>query len=79
MKGIRILIILLFCSLVTTAQQPYSLQQCIETALRNNIRLKQAQLNLLSTKIDVKTSKAAMLPNLNASFSQNFNFVYQRP
>lgn len=74
MKVLRILILFLCCSFAANAQQQFTLQHCIETALQNNIRLKQSKLNLSSTSIDVKTSKAAMLPNLNASFTENFNY-----
>jgi outer membrane protein len=74
MKFVRLTAFFLFCSVVLNAQKMYSLQECIETALKNNLRLKQAQLSMQSAAVDVKTGKAAMLPNLNASFSENYNF-----
>jgi outer membrane protein len=59
---------------LTAFPQQYTLQQCIETALKNNIRLKQTALSLQTAKVDQNVAKANFLPNLNASVSQNFNF-----
>ncbi len=74
MKITYFILLFFVCSIAGKAQQEFTLQQCIETALKNNIRLKQSQLSLASNAIDVKTSKAALLPNVNGSFSENFNF-----
>ncbi len=74
MKPIRLIIFFILCSIYANAQKQYSLQECIETALKNNLRIKQAELVLQGSGIDVLTTKAAMLPNLNATLNQNFNF-----
>jgi outer membrane protein len=74
MKVTRLLIFFILCSFDVNAQQQFTLPQCIETALKNNITLKKGELVMQSSGIDVKTSRAAMLPNLNASFSQNYNY-----
>jgi outer membrane protein len=74
MKVIGLLTFFVFFTIGVHAQKEFTLQQCIETALQNNIRLKQTKLNLEISGIDVTLNKAAMLPNLNASFSENLNY-----
>lgn len=73
MKAFRSLIFLLFLSTLLPAQE-YTIQQCIDIAVKNNLRLRQAKLGVQSSQVDVKQAGAAMLPNLNASFGENFNF-----
>ena len=54
----------------------WTLQECIDYALKNNIQLKKSQVQRLSVEEDVLQSKAELLPSLNASTSQN---VVYRP
>jgi outer membrane protein len=74
----KILFLFLFCALgvnVSFAQQKvWNLQQCIEYALKNNIQVKGAQLNVELAKENLLQSKARVLPNLNGSFYHNYNF-----
>jgi len=74
MKVFHITLFFFFLAKAVNAQQEFNLQQCIETALNNNIKLKQSKLLLKSANIDVTMGMAAMLPNINGSFSENFNF-----
>ncbi|MEO8770316.1 MAG: TolC family protein [Ferruginibacter sp.] len=55
----------------TTAK--YSLQQCIDTALANNIQVKQSGLLTDEAKVNLKQAKANMLPDLNANFDHGIN------
>ena len=55
------------------AQNKYSLQQCIDTALANNIPLKQTALQVESAEINWKQSRLNLLPDANASISQGLN------
>lgn len=52
----------------------YSLRQCIETALSNNITMKQTEATIASSKINLEQSKMNRYPNLNAAASQSINF-----
>lgn len=52
----------------------WSLEQCIEYALENNIQLKQSELNLELAELNLLQSKASLLPGLNAGASHNYNF-----
>lgn len=49
----------------------WTLQDCIDYAMQNNIQLKKSSLQKLSAQEDVLQSKADLLPSLNASTSQN--------
>lgn len=56
------------------AQKKWSLKECVDHALKNNITIKQNTLNLESLKEDVVAAKGSFLPNLNASSGANLNF-----
>lgn len=69
-----ILSALLAASLSISAQQQWTLTQCIDHALRNNISLQQRANQNEQKAIQVSTAKNARLPNLNASAGQDFSF-----
>ena len=54
-----------------TSGKKWTLQDCIDYALQNNISLKKNSLQKLSAKEDILQSKADLLPSLNGSTSQN--------
>jgi outer membrane protein len=60
--------------LFTQAKQ-WSLQDCISYAIKNNITIQKAQLTKQSAYEDYLQSKAALLPSLSASTSQNINYT----
>jgi len=49
--------------------QVYTLQQCVETAFKNNADIKQAELLAESARLNYNQSKTSMLPDLNAGIS----------
>ncbi len=51
----------------------YSLHQCIEIALKNNLDLKSTILNTNTERINHKQAKANILPNLNGSYTIGVN------
>ena len=53
--------------------QTMTLEQCIEYALKNNIQIKQSQLNTELSKVTLTQSKANLLPSLNANASHSYN------
>jgi len=71
-------IILILCVLSSTilvsAQQPWTLQQCVDTALANNRNVKQQALTKKTREIDYEQARNNLLPNLNAGIGQNFGF-----
>ncbi|MCE5204718.1 MAG: TolC family protein [Porphyromonadaceae bacterium] len=75
---IRIIVssLLLTCSALFTvsAQQQYTLTECIDIALENNRNIKQQELNRQQREIAYSQARADLLPNLNASAGQSFVF-----
>ena len=59
--------------LVTTlsAQKQWTMKDCIDYAMQNNITLQKSKLQRQSAAEDVKQSKAALLPSLSASTNQS--------
>lgn len=72
----RILMVLVFITSISLNAQTkkWSLQECVNYALENNITVKQNKLNVEIAEVDVKSSKANFLPNLNGSTGGNLNF-----
>ena len=72
-------ILLLFFASFSNAQTPVAtnqtmtLEQCIEYALKNNIQIKQSELNTELSKVTLTQSKANLLPSLNANASHSYN------
>lgn len=59
---------------LTQARQ-WTLQDCIDYALQNNISIRKTRLQQQSSHEDVLQSKAALLPSLNFSTSQSVNYT----
>jgi outer membrane protein len=54
-------------------EKKYTLNQCIALALENNLNLKSTELVANSADIDLKQSKANMLPSLNGNYNLGVN------
>jgi outer membrane protein len=67
-------IIFMFSAQVLHAQNLWSLQECIDYALENNIQIKQQGLNTQYNENMVHQAKSDRLPNLNAGASNNYSF-----
>ena len=63
----------LLLSFGASAQQSYTLQQCIDTALANYIPVKQSALNSEVADVNLKQSRMRLLPNLNANVNHGVN------
>lgn len=62
----------------TQQSRAWTLQSCIDYALKQNINIRKSRINVQSTQVDVKTAKAALFPSLSFSTSQNLvNRPYQ--
>lgn len=57
------------------AAKQWSLRDCIDYALANNIKLQKAKIQEYSALEDVKQSQSALLPSLNLSTSQDVNYT----
>lgn len=72
MKGL-FLSIFFFISIIIQAQHIWSLEDCIDYALKNNLSLKQSELNIELNQNEYFQSKMELLPSVNLSNSFNNN------
>lgn len=56
------------------AQKQWSLQECLDYAMQNNITLQKARLQSQSAQEDVKESRAALLPSVSASTNHSVGY-----
>ncbi len=67
-------ILFILLAMGSAGQETWSLQQCIDYAIENNIQIKQQELNTGYNEILVSQAQSDRLPNLNGSLSNNYNF-----
>ena len=53
--------------------KPWTLRECVDYALKNNISIKQSELDLQSSQISKKDALGNFLPNINANASHSWN------
>ena len=74
MKSVQIVLILFFVSVTSFAQEKkWTLKECIYYAIKNNISIKQSELDTQTTAIAKKDAIGNFLPNVNASSSHSWN------
>lgn len=74
---LKIRLITIVAFLVSTAifsQKKWTLEECVNEALKRNISIQQNSLSVELAKKDVDIAKGNFLPNLNASSSGRFGF-----
>ncbi len=74
MKRTTLLTAAVALTLTASAQKKWTLADCIDYALQNNITLQQAKLQKQSATEERKQAKAALMPSLSASTSQTVGF-----
>ena len=65
---------LIITPLLLKGQETWSLQRCVEHALKNNISVKQSEISMEQAKISLLQKKMQMAPTINGSASNNYNF-----
>ena len=74
MKKYLVITIALCVGLTTFAQdKKWTLRECVDYALTNNITVKQGENTLLSNDQDVIATKGNFLPSLSADVGQSVN------
>lgn len=79
-KRLHLSLLLLFIFTAAQAQEVWDWQKCIEYALKNNLQLKQSDLNIQLGESTLKQQKLNYSPNINASSNydlkvgNNYNF-----
>src|SRR5574343_44287 len=66
-------LLLLLCGKATAQTKKWTIQECVEYALKNNISIQQSELDLKATAIDKRAALGAFLPNLNGGASHSWN------
>ena len=68
------LLFILFLGFTSVAQQKkWTIQECVEYALKNNISIKQSELDIKTANIDKSSAIGNFLPNLNTSISHSWS------
>ena len=67
-------IVMLFIGFTSAAQQKkWTIQECVDYALKNNISIKQSELDIKSANIDKSSAIGNFLPSINAGASHSWN------
>ena len=75
MKALLLILLLSFFTIIPSfAQQRWTLRQCIDYAIENNLSIKQQKAVYDQNVISLNTAKNSRLPNLNANMGQSFDF-----
>jgi outer membrane protein len=74
MKSLFFNIVFATFALFASAQRTLTLKQAVETGIKNNIDVLQANLQLERAGVNLKQSKEYRLPDLNASLSHGINY-----
>jgi outer membrane protein len=74
MRKVLLIGVILLTSTSAFAQKQWTLQDCIDYAMENNITLQKSKLQKQSATEDLKGAKAALLPTLSASTNQSLGY-----
>jgi outer membrane protein len=74
MKRLILCLCLLSFSWLSQAQERWSLRQCVEYAIANNISIKQSDLQARFAQLDHELSRGAQLPTLNFGTNTGLSF-----
>ncbi len=61
-------------NVLVSAQTEWTLKQCIDYAIDNNITVKKQMLNVTYSKNQLQQSKYSLIPSLKGSVGQSFNY-----
>jgi len=73
-SALPVLFVFLLSVAPASAQKKWTLQECIDYALDNNITLQKSRLQQQSAEEELKGKKGALLPTLSAQTSQNVGY-----
>lgn len=67
-------VILLVWSSLSAQEDKWTLQECIDYALKNNINIQRNDLTIVQNRVSVDQSKADLFPSVNAQASHVYNY-----
>ena len=74
MKATAIAVSMLLAAATANAAQGWTLDQCIEYAIENNIQVRQSDLKAQNSDVELNTATSNRLPGVSASASQGWSF-----
>ncbi|MBR1410601.1 MAG: TolC family protein [Prevotella sp.] len=74
MKKGLLMMCMAMLTITASAQKKWTMQECIDYAMDNNITLQKSKLQKQSATEDLKGSKGALLPSVNASTNQSLGY-----
>ncbi len=74
MKKTRILLLLTIYAATISAQETWSLQNCIDYALEHNIQVKKNRISQAENEVSLWQDKGALFPSLSFSTSHNIGY-----
>ena len=74
MKAITITLAALALAGTVRANQGWTLDQCIDYAIENNIQIRQSDISAQSRDVDLNSARSNRLPGLSAGASQSWSF-----
>lgn len=63
-----------FTAVLAQESKIYSLEECIDVAIENNLLIKRSRLNLASQEVNLKQTRASQLPNANLGWNFGYNW-----
>jgi outer membrane protein len=73
-KYIIIIVLLVACGNVYAQQDStFTIQQCLDIAIKNNLQVKQSNANAQLAGIDLKQAKENIIPSIGGNVSRNFS------
>ncbi|MGY8979540.1 MAG: TolC family protein [Flavobacteriales bacterium] len=73
LKSVSTITLAFFFSIHLSAQEKWTLKDCVERAIEKNISIKNSRLDLLNVREDKKTAIGNFLPSLNYSGNHTWN------
>ncbi len=74
MKRLSLWIIFIALNITAVAQEQWSLERCVDHAWENNLQIKQYEIGIRSSDLNLKQSQNNRLPNLSGSSSYQYNW-----
>lgn len=74
MKKAIIVVISLLIAFFASSQKKYSLNECFSIAFKSNRTIKQAELALIKSRIELKEARNNLLPQINAEANHNWSY-----
>ena len=74
LKKLAVLVFSMFALTSTQAQKKWTLKECVDYALENNLNIKQTGINAELARINYNQNFAAMFPSVNGSATQAYNY-----